>query len=206
MKAHLVLVSLVLLGCTTPTRPTDDSVRDRLAAEPVLLSVAAAIDAGRLDAAHETAAGWQSGTAAISIQSGELGLDVFGPELIASSLELDLAPIDVPASVFGAPAQLAGVRLELPVATSAAIAWSDDDHATATLPLALSLSWSLVIGGTTSPLGTQQLPAIPLDVALGGDGASITATLRLHADGELWSWADLLKLSALDVAATATSE
>ena len=55
------------------------------------------------------------------------------------------------------------------------------------------------------PLGTQSLPAIPLDVTFGGDGDSVTSTLGLHAEGELWSWADLLELDGLDVAADAAT-
>ena len=55
------------------------------------------------------------------------------------------------------------------------------------------------------PLGAQTLPAIPLDVTFGGDGDSVTSTLALHADGELWSWADLIELTAIDVSADAAT-
>jgi|HubBroStandDraft_6_1064221.scaffolds.fasta_scaffold170424_1 hypothetical protein len=213
MKTHLVL-AISLAACSAQPRSTDapsyDSVRERLAAEPTQLFISATANAGTLDAAHNTGSGWQSGSAALSISSGAIvaSLDVEqqNAELVIATLDLSFEPIDVPESVFGTPAQLTGVRLQLPTATAAAgMTWTDDDDATATLPLELSLSWSLEVNGGVLPLGAQTLPAIPLDVTFGGDGDSVTSTIALHGDGELWSWADLLELTALDVSADAAT-
>jgi hypothetical protein len=205
MKSTCALILLAACAASpAPTTESPSSVHARLTAEPTSLFVPTTLDAGVLAAEHYTTAGWQSGSAAISIASGEvvIGLDD-DANVVASTFDLSFAPIDVPESVFGSPAQLTNVRLQLPAPATAAIAWSDADDATATVPLVLSLSWSLSVNGGTLPLGAQTLPSIPLDVALGGDGDTVSASLALHGSGELWQWADLLKLTELELAATA---
>jgi hypothetical protein len=208
MKTRLLFVSL-LAACTSPAprsdnAPSFDSVRDRLAAEPTTLFVAATANAGTLDASHYTDSGWQSGSASLSISSGAFVASLDQGELTAASLDLSFDPIDVPESVFGTPAQLTNLRLQLPTATSGAVTWTDANDGTATVPLELSLSWALEVNGGTLPLGAQTLPVMPLDVTLGGDGDTVTASLVLTGDGQLWSWANLLELTALDVTADAT--
>lgn len=195
----------------TPHRPADDasrfdSVRERLEAQPTSLFVGSTPDAGMLGAEHYTIAGWQRGSAAISISTGELAVAIAGDgALELTALDLSFDPIDIPSSVFGTPAQLDQLRLQLPTATAAPVAWSDNDDVVATMPLELSLSWSLEANGGVIPLGAQTLPPIPLDLTIGGDGAMVTASFALHADGQLWSWADLLELTAIDVSADAAT-
>ena len=208
MKRTIAL--LVFAGCM-PHRPGGDasrfdSVRDRLEAEPTAMFVGATLDAGTLAAEHRTDTGWQGGSASLSIRTGELAvaLDTKGA-LMVSALDLSFDPIDIPPSVFGTPAQLTNVRLQLPTPTAMPVTWRDADDASATLPLELSLSWSLAVNGGVIPLSAQALPPIPFDVSIGGDGDAVTAAFDLHAQGELWSWADLLELTGLDVSADAAT-
>ncbi|HET9993150.1 MAG TPA: hypothetical protein VFQ65_31660, partial [Kofleriaceae bacterium] len=58
------------------------------------------------------------------------------------------------------------------------------------------------IDHAVTPLGTQHLPVIPLDLALTGGGDHVDGTFAMHATGDLWNWADLLKLTELDLQLT----
>jgi hypothetical protein len=206
MKSTCALILLAACAATPPSSeaPSFASVHARLAAAPTQLFVSTTLDAGTLGAEHYTGSGWQSGSASLSIASGAFVASIDGSgELVAATFDVSFDPIDVPESVFGSPAQLTNVQLQLPTPTSAAATWSDADDATATVPVELSLSWALSVNGGTLPLGAQALPAMPLDIALSGDGATVTAALALHGSGELWQWADLLKLTELDLTATA---
>jgi hypothetical protein len=209
MKTRFLLLSFVT-ACVSP-RPSDsgpsfDSVRDRLAAGPTNMWIAAIANAGSLDGAHNTDAGWQTGVAPVSISSGAFVASSSSGELLISSLDVSFEPIDLPPSVFGTAAQLSNVRLQLPQPTVANTIWTDDDNATAAAALQLSLSWSLEVNGGVLPLGDQTLPLLPIEVKLDGDGDSITASLSLHGAGQLWSWADLLEVTELDVTADAVTE
>ena len=205
------ILALALFAACTPHRPiadapSFDSVRERLEAQTANLFVGSTLDAGMLGAEHLTDTGWQSGSAAVSISTGELAVTIAGSgALEVSTLDLSFDSIDIPPSVFGTPAQLDNVRLQLPTPTATPVTWSDNDDVVATLSLELSLSWSLAVNGGAIPLGAQMLPPIPFDVTIGGDGSTVTASFALHADGELWSWADLLKLTAIHVSADAAT-
>lgn len=205
MKSTCTLILLAACAASpTPDSPPFASVQARLAAAPTQLFVATTLDAGTLGAEHYTGSGWQSGSASLSISSGAFVASIDGGgALVVSTFDVAFDPIDVPESVFGSPAQLTNVQLQLPAPASAAATWSDADDATATVPVELSLAWALSVNGGTLPLGAQALPTMPLDVALSGDGATVTAALTLQANGELWQWADLLKLTELDLAASA---
>lgn len=204
-----ILIALTFCACTTPASSTDApaaaSVRARLT-EPTRLFISATPDAGMLGAEHYADGAWLSGTSSLSITDGALVASVgTSGELEAASFDLSFDPIDIPEDVFGEPAQLTDVRLQLASPVDASLAWSDDNDATATITLALQLSWTLSLAGGSTPLGMQQLPPMPLDVTLGGTGELVTSSLALHATGDLWSWADILKLTALDLAAAAAT-
>jgi hypothetical protein len=163
------------------------------------LFIGGAGSSGSLVAQRYEGTGWVSGTATIAISSGELVASIKGDQLVATTFDVSLDPIDVPESVFGKPAQLRDVKISLPAATSATATWTDDDDATATLQLRLDLTWSIAIDNGVSQLGTQHLPVIPLDLALSGGGDHVDTTLGLHGAGDLWSWAGLVELSQLDL-------
>ena len=77
------------------------------------------------------------------------------------------------------------------------VVWRNDNDAEATLTVALDLEWTIAIGDTSTMLGTQHLPPVTVNATLSGDGEHIEATASLDAQGTLWSWADLLKLTEL---------
>ncbi len=183
-----------------------DSVRARLAAEPTRLLMSASDSAGSITASHYTSDGWQTGMVALTISDGELDAhaDADG-KLAMTALEIDLGTIDIPPTVFGKPAQMRDVKLAMSGAPDVTTTWSDADDATATATVALDLSWTLAINNGTTPLGTQSLAPMPVDVTLTGTGDQVDATIAIHKTGDLWSWADLVKLGDLTLTLAAAS-
>lgn len=206
MRSLIVFIS-VLTACASnpPEGPAASSVRERLGQTTKML-VSAPDSTGSLTASRYTHDGWQDGTIAIAIANGELDA-VAGANgnLTLGTFSINVGPIDIPQSVFGKPAQLKDVRLVMTGKPPAETAWTDDDDATATANVSLDLSWTLAVDGNAAPLGTQHLGPLPLDVTLSGSGAEVDATIALHATGDLWTWADLLKLTALDLELVATT-
>lgn len=196
----LTLVAACTAAPTTPPiQPAFASVHDRLAAQSTRLFISGEGSSGSLDAKRYTSDGWVDGVSTIEISSGELIVKVTGDQLTAQKFDLSLAPIDLPDSLFGKPAQLTDVRVTLASSASATATWMGNDDATTTIPLKLDLGWSLSVNGGVSQLGPQHLPEIPLDVMLTGGGDHVDATLGLRGDGTLWSWAGLIELSQLEL-------
>ena len=198
------LLALFFAACTapdsqTPTGPSFSSVHERLVHEPTRLFIPGEGSTGSLVASHYTSSGWVSGTANLTIDNGELVAKLSADQLVADKFDVGFAPIDLPDSLFGKPAQLVDVRVTLTSSASGAASWTDADDATATLPLQLDLSWSIGIDNKVTPLGTQHLPVIPLQLTLTGGGDHVDGAFTVHAMGDLWSWAGLLQLSEIDL-------
>jgi hypothetical protein len=201
------LAFVLLAACATnppASSPTATTVREQLVDLTKLL-ISGDGSVGSLVAQHNTSSGWVGGSADMTIANGELIANVVGDQLVAQTFDVAVDPIDLPESVFGMPARLTDVRVTLASSANATITWTDDNHATATLPLALDLSWSIEINGGVTELGAPHLPTIPLDVSLTGSDVGIDAALGLHAAGTLWTWADLVELSKLDLSLAATA-
>jgi hypothetical protein len=206
MRSALALV-LFATACTSgsPTGTDSfDSVRDRLGTEPTRLYIGRDVSSGSITASRYTDAGWVDGTAAIQISSGELtaSTDNAGT-LTLKKFEIGVDPIDIPEEVFHKPAQLTDVRVKLGKPVSGQTTWTSDDDATVTLSLSLDLEWAIAINGSKTPLGTQHLPPVPVDLMLTGAGDHVDASIGLHAEGELWNWAGLLKLTAMEMSLAA---
>jgi hypothetical protein len=204
-------LAFVLLASACASRSgtdleTYDSVRDRLETKPVRLYVGSEGSEGLISARRWTSDGWVAGDTMIKISSGELetSVDEAG-RLKLSTFEVGVDSIDIPEEVFKKPAQLTDVRLELRTAATADTTWTSDDAATATLTADLDFSWTIKIDGNKTPLGTQHLPPVPVDVTLSGDGDVVDASIGLHAAGELWDWAGLLQMTKLELALSAES-
>jgi hypothetical protein len=210
MRSVFALAVLPLGACSIAsgpdTGPAYDTVRERLADGPTRLFMGGDASTGTVTARRWTPSGWIEGDTSLVIDSGELSatLDTSG-RLSLSSFEVGIAPIDIPEEVFAKPAQLADVRVKLAAPAAAAVTWSGDDAATATVPMTLDLSWSILVNGGKTPLGTQHLPPIEISLALGGDGEVIDASIGLAASGELWSWAGLLEMTHLDLSLAAAT-
>lgn len=200
-----ILLGLSLAACTnTSTRPPD-SVRERLESDATEL-VVTADSTGSITAQRRGGDGWISGSVDLTVRAGEIlaSADANG-KLELQRLSVDLGPIEIPKSVLGYAAQLTDVHLESKRPVVVATSWSGDDEARATVPVELSLSWSLTIDGKTSPLGAPNLPPVPVELVLTGDGADIRAEAHAVAPGTFWTWADLVKLENLSLTLAATT-
>ena len=205
MRTVLAL-ALFTAACASsaPTGSSYDSVRDRLADGPTRLYVGSAGSTGTITARRWTSAGWVEGTTQIAIDSGELSAKVDARGMLTvDKLVVELAPIEIPEEVFKKPAQLDDVSITLTKTASAEAQWTSDDDATATLDMDLDFDWLIRINGGKTPLATQHLPPVAIDVALTGAGDHVDASLSLQASGELWNWAGLLEMTSLELSLAA---
>lgn len=200
MRAVLALPVLMLAACgddLTAVAPV--SMRERLATETPLFITANA-SAGAIKAQMRTSSGWDDGLVDLKLAGGELVARAgAGGGLSLMALSLELETIAIPASLTGHAAELTRPHLQLAAPVELSVAWTGDDAARADATLAVELSWALTVDGVGLPLGAPSLPPLPVKLELAGDGSRITAELRIHAPGELWSWADLIKLSDLEL-------
>jgi hypothetical protein len=174
-------------------------MRDRLATETHLF-VTAADSAGVITAKRKTSAGWADGLVDLELDGGELAItgDRAGG-ITLGALQLGFHSVEIPSTVVGHAAELTNIHLRLAAPASATPTWSGDDDAQVTTDLALALSWVVAVDGTGIPLGAPQLPPLPVTVQLTGDEAGIAADAHLRIVGDVWSWADLVKLSDLEL-------
>jgi hypothetical protein len=197
-----------LAGCAAATPSAgpaaEASVRDRLADETRLF-IAGDASTGSITARRKTHGGWIEGSAPLAIESGDLSASLVDDDLALHALTVHLAPIALPDDVFGTHAELTDIVVSLSHAAMGAIAWADDDAATARISLPLDLAWTIRVDGGKTPLASVHLPPVDVDIALDGDGDAIDATLDVAATGELWSWAGILELSHIDLALGARS-
>lgn len=185
--------------------PSDTTVRERLAT-PTKMMVTLPDSSGTLTASRYTHDGWQDGSIAIAIANGELDVHAAADGTLSfDGFAIKVDQIDIPESVFGKAAELRDVRLVLSGAPAVTTTWVDDNDALATAKVSLDLSWSLFVDGAGAPLGTQHLGPLPFDLALTGSGDQVNAKIALHASGDLWTWASLLKLTGLDLDLAATT-
>jgi len=184
------------------------SVRERLAAEPTRLSIDTAVDVGTLEARRWSAAddAWISGTATVVSSGGGLvvQLDRSG-KLVAQQFDLAVDAIELPTTLVGKELALRDVHVALAKAPPVDITWTTDDEGAARLPITLTLSWSVAIDSQLVPLSDQKLEAITMDVSLIGSGDHVDATVGLQAQGTLWSWAELLELTKIDLTMAAAT-
>jgi hypothetical protein len=91
------------------------------------------------------------------------------------------------------------VRVDLKNALHAPAQWVGDDEVHLAANLDIALSWELTLDDAPAPLGSPKLPLVPAELVITGTGEQVSAELRVHAPGELWSWAGLVKLSELQL-------
>lgn len=200
MRAVVAVPVLMLAACgDNAGRPEPISMRERLATDTPLFITASA-SAGAVTAQMRTSTGWEDGLVDLKLAGGELvaraGAD---GGLALTGLTLELDTIEIPAELTGHAAELTRPQLRLAAPVELAAAWQGDDAAGVDAVLAFDLSWALTVDGVGLPLGAPSLPPLPVKLELSGDGSRIAAELRVHAPGELWSWADLIKLTDLEL-------
>jgi len=198
---------MLLVACSNATSgPTSSpfdaapsSLRDQLATK-TRLTVNPSRSAGSVTAQHKTSTGWDQRRVDLTVDDGEFIASTDRQSgIMLSALEAGFQTITLPPTLLGREAQLANLRLQLNAPASMTPTWNGDNEAQADAPLDFGLSWSLVINGTQQPLGEPKLTASPVKLLLTSDGAQIVAEVRVHAPGELWNWADLVKLSDFDL-------
>lgn len=209
MRTFLAL-TLFATACTNGALGGDgsyDSVRDRLSDGPTRMSIGSTDSTGSITARRWTTSGWVEGVTEVTIDSGEVSASVDSRgTLKVDKLEVNLAPIEIPEDVFKKPAQLDDVRVTLVKPAAAEMQWTGEDDATAQLTLDLAFDWSIRINGNNTPLGTQKLPPVTIDLVLTGGGDHIDASVSMDANGELWNWAGLLQMTSLELSLSAGTE
>ena len=202
---------IVLSACSTeladPPAPPPATVRERLE-RPTHMQVSAAESGGAITAERKVGMGWESGLVDLGIENGELIVSSDARDaLTVDGMQFVFKPLEIPPGVFGSShAQLINVRLELMNEHRASAVWTSDNEVHLTAMLDLTLNWTLSLDGSPAPLGSPMLPAVPVEIALTGDGEQVSAELRAHAPGEFWSWAGLIKLSELQLVVGADAD
>jgi hypothetical protein len=182
------------------------SVRERLERDETAFAISPAESAGAITALRHTGDGWQAGLADLVLTDGEVAVTAETSGTITlERLALDLGPIEIPETVLGYDVQLTDVHLELAGPVRIDTTWNGDNASRGTAELELELTWSLTNHGSTSPLGAPELPPVPVELVLTGDGAVVHAELRVQASGELWTWADLVRLEDLTLIVSAST-
>lgn len=199
--------SLVACATTAPSGSADvpESVRERLETKDARMWIAPVDLAGAITAERRASGSWSGSTVDLGIANGELILSADQHDISVEALQLTFKPLQLPQGLFGAQtAELTNVRLDLTKAARTPAQWTDNNTATFTAMLDVEIHWSLELDGSPAPLGSPKLPPVPVEIRLGGDGAEVTAELGLHASGELWSWAGLVKLRELQLSVDAS--
>jgi len=203
-----VLLASATAACASSNAPSGtesfDSVRDRLATKPTRLYIGSEGSSGTVTARRWSADGWIAGDTPVTITSGELraSVDASGTFKL-ESFEVGVASIQIPEEVFKKPASLEDVKVKLSESAMGQTTWTSNDDASVTLTLSLDLDWAILVNSSKTPLGTQHLPPVPVDVTLTGAGDHIDASIGLHASGELWDWAGLLEITGLELSMSA---
>src|SRR6516162_6233529 len=108
----LLLCSLSLAACASQVPEpitTAPDVRTRLAA-PTRMLVSQTTSTGSVTAKRQTQDGWQGSPVALVLADGDFNATATSDgQLALADLRLDFAPIAIPDSVFGKPAQLQDV-------------------------------------------------------------------------------------------------
>jgi hypothetical protein len=208
MMKYLIVISLFATACTdVPLNgPHYNSVRERLSAAPTSLFVHDEASSGAITARRRGSDEWIVGTTGVTIERGYVraGIDANG-QLEIDQLEVALAPITLD-GVFAKPAVLQDVVLRLAEGVHSEATWASPDAARATLQMELAFDWAIAIdGGEPYPLASQRMPLQHVDVVLTGDGDHVDAFIDVDAAGELWNWADIVQITALDLSLTAAT-
>lgn len=208
MRAGSLLL-VVLSACNTqivdsPEPPA--SVRERLTETETRLLWTPGESAGTITVMRRLGGGeWETGLVDLKIDHGEVvaTADAETGDVTLAKLAFTLQDIDIPPSVFNREASLSKVRGELATPALVTTTWIDDDQVHLSASLDLTFSWALTVEGNTAELGAPDLPPVQLEVDVTGDGSVVHADVTAGANGELWSWAGLVKLQDLNLVLSA---
>lgn len=209
----LRLLPMLLLGaaCADETVVVDPdppaaSARDRLTSAPRQLALLPDRAEISLDVALRGAAGWQVHPTALELRWGDLELSA-APDGTLAMTAADLYFQDIAVGDKGVPPtglHLTDVEVHTRIAHECDwVSWAaDGDACSASFPAVFYLDWSMVAtDGAVHPLGTQKLAPMDLWVDLGRDRDGINAAVLAIEPGPLWSWAGIVEISNLRLAA-----
>ena len=185
--------------------PAPSSVRERLADRTRLL-VSRDTSTGSITAEKKTGDAWDTGTIALPFDNGEIELSSDATDaLTIEALQINFGDIALPDSLFGGrEASLTDVRVELAESVRASATWANANDAALVDELPLELHWAVTIGGSVTQLGSPEFPKVPVGIRLVGDAEHVDASLSAYVEGELWSWAGLIKLRELELGVEAS--
>lgn len=164
-----------------------------------MLEVSVPNSAGAITASRKSDGEWLPGLADLKVEGGSILLSTEGDVLALEDLVIDLGPIQIPETVLGYPLELTDIRLSLLDRVKVAGAWTSPDEAHGNAEIDLLLEWSLVNHGVTSPLGSPDLPPVPVELTVTGTADRVHAEVRVSAPGELWKWANVFRLEDLSL-------
>ncbi|MCX5746993.1 MAG: hypothetical protein NT062_31370 [Proteobacteria bacterium] len=209
MRPIMILLGF-LTACASATRvdepPPIVSVREHLES-PTRLHAATGTS-GAITARRWARDGWLSADVPIVLEHGAIDavVDRDG-RLTLTDLELDLAPIEIPANAVGTAARLDHLRLTpITLPLPATTMWTGDDRAVATTALDLELAWAVTIDDATTTLGPQHLPPIIATFTIGGSDGEVDVTVDLSFAGPLWSWFGIIELADLRLQVETSSD
>ncbi|MFN0253434.1 MAG: hypothetical protein ACKV2T_41580 [Kofleriaceae bacterium] len=212
MRSGLLLLLVSTAACTPNVLDPDDdvvpapaSVRERLEDRTRLL-VSRDTSTGSITAEKKNGDAWDTGTISLPYENGEIEFSSDASDaLTIEGLQINFADIALPDSLFGGrPATLTHLRVELADAVRANATWSGDNDVALVAELSLELHWAIDINGSATQLGSPKFPNVPVGIRLVGDGDRVDASLSAYVEGELWSWAGLLKLRELELGVEAS--
>lgn len=199
MRTQLACFVLLAACGAEVSEPDPTSVRERLATSTTVLQVSPTESAGAITASRKTSEGWSPGLADLRIDAGTISLSGDGDVVTLEDFQLDVGPIEVPETVLGYPLALTDIRLSLIAPVKMLAEWSGDNDAHGNGSIDLLLEWSLLNHDVKSPLGSPDLPPVPVEVVVSGDGPHVHAEVRVSAPGELWIWANVFRLEDLSL-------
>jgi hypothetical protein len=209
LASSLLLGALAAAGCSSSpsvSASEQQSAREILAT-PQAMDIVPAQTSVEMDARVDRGDGSESSHVDLPVVSGRAELVAAGDQLQLSGLILDLAPVQVPASIVPGGLTLTDLHLKLaaPVQTSDAV-WSDgDDHLSADVRLSLDLVWSVQLSGKTYRLSDQRIDDLDVGVTVDRVNDRITFDAGGLASGARWSWADIVVFENLSVTLHAQS-
>lgn len=193
MRAVIWLGALAI-GCTSAAVGGPPVHTRDVLATPQAFTMVPASTTVELDASVDRGSSRETSHVIVPVTGGGAEVAADGDQLALRDLTIDLAPVDIPASIFSGGARLTELHLRLAApATTANATWSDDDErGGGDVAVALELAWSIELDGKIYPLAPQRIDGIQLGLAVDRDGDRIVFDAGAIASGVRWSWADLV--------------
>ncbi len=204
--ASTLFVAIVASACTQA--PADTFGASDVAAERVEPTGSFDILASPLDAASGAelvvSGIWiedSPTTFAVDVMGGVADIEREGDTLVltAFSVELDRLDHELPGG-----SELSDMALVLEQPIELETRWSDGS-VRGRAALALRLDWSISTTTSRTPLASQDVEALPIEVVIEDVGGELRLEARLQGDSTVFELPDLFSVEEIDVAMAATA-